>query len=64
MFHLLTDFKATYDSIKKNKLFKGMEEFEIPRTLINLMKAMLIRVRCRLKIQNSLSELFTTEREV
>jgi sorting nexin-29 len=61
-FHLFIDFKAVYDSIRKDKLFMAMEEFEISRKLINLTKIMLMRVRCIVKIQNTLSEPFTTER--
>jgi hypothetical protein len=39
-----------------------MEEFLIPQKLINLTKATLRNIKCRVKIQNQLSELFTTER--
>jgi hypothetical protein len=62
MFHLFIDFKATYGSIRRYKLCMAMEEFEVPRKLINLTKITLMRVTCRVKIQNSLSESFTTER--
>jgi sorting nexin-29 len=61
-FHLFIDFKAAYDRIRREKLFVAMEKFEVPRKLINLMKITLMRVRCRVKIQNSVSEPFTSER--
>ncbi|GBO16713.1 hypothetical protein AVEN_127728-1 [Araneus ventricosus] len=60
-FHLFIDFKAAYDS-KRGKLIKAMIEFNIPTKLVNLTKASLSNVRCRIKIQNHLSESFTAER--
>ncbi|GBM36204.1 hypothetical protein AVEN_97571-1 [Araneus ventricosus] len=39
-----------------------MIEFNIPTKLVNLTKASLSNVRCRIKIQNHLSESFTAER--
>jgi hypothetical protein len=39
-----------------------MEEFLIPQKLINLTKATLKNIKCRVKIQNQLSKLFTIER--
>ncbi|GBN89732.1 hypothetical protein AVEN_36498-1 [Araneus ventricosus] len=39
-----------------------MIEFNIPTKLVNLTKASLSNVRCRVKIQNHLSESFTAER--
>ncbi|GBL78585.1 hypothetical protein AVEN_65180-1 [Araneus ventricosus] len=61
-FHRFIDFKAAYDSIKRDKLIKAMIEFNIPTKLVNLTKASLSNVRCRVKIQNYLSESFTAER--
>ena len=57
-YHLFIDFKAAYDSIDRQELFKAMEEFEIPKKLINLTKATLKNVKCRVKIQNQLSDEF------
>jgi sorting nexin-29 len=56
------DFKATYDSIGRDKVSMATEECEIPGKQKNLMKITLMKVRCKVKIQNSLSEPFTTER--
>ncbi|GFX55353.1 reverse transcriptase domain-containing protein [Trichonephila clavipes] len=43
-------------------MIEAMTEFEIPEKLVNLTKATLKNVRCRIKIQKYLSEPFTTER--
>jgi hypothetical protein len=61
-FQLFIDYKAAYDSIRRDKLLSAMEEFEIPNKLINLTRATLKRVRCRVKIQKDLSDPFITER--
>jgi sorting nexin-29 len=61
-FHLFIDFKAAYDSVKRDKLLMAMEEFLIPQKLINLTKATLRNIKCRVKIQNQLFALFITER--
>jgi hypothetical protein len=61
--HLFIDYKAVCDSIRRDKLFSAMEEFEIPDKLINL-TATLKRVRCRVKIQKELSAPFITERRL
>jgi sorting nexin-29 len=49
-FLLFIDYKAAYDIIRRDKLLSAMEEFEIPNKLINLTRATLKRVRCRVKI--------------
>ncbi|PSN36944.1 hypothetical protein C0J52_20054, partial [Blattella germanica] len=61
-YHLFIDFKAAYDSIDRQELFKVMEEFEIPKKLINLTKATLKNVKCRVKIQNQPSDEFMTHK--
>jgi hypothetical protein len=37
-FYLFVDFKAAYDSINRNELFKAMEEFLLPGTLRRLVE--------------------------
>jgi sorting nexin-29 len=59
--HLFVDFKAAYDSIYRDKLFKAMEVFAIPTKLISLTKITLSRVKCKVKIQNNQSAPFVTE---
>ncbi|GFV49696.1 reverse transcriptase domain-containing protein [Trichonephila clavipes] len=61
-FHLFADFKAAYDSINRDKMIEAMTEFKIPKKLVDLTKATLKNVRCRIKIQKYLSEPLTTER--
>ncbi|GFT64672.1 reverse transcriptase domain-containing protein [Trichonephila clavipes] len=61
-FHLFVDFKAAYDSINRDKMIEAMTELKIPKKLVNLTKATLKNIRCRIKIQKYLSEHFTTER--
>jgi sorting nexin-29 len=62
MYHLFVDFKAAYDSIYRDKLFKAMEEFAIPTKLISITKITLSRVICKVKIQNNQSAPFVTEK--
>jgi Reverse transcriptase (RNA-dependent DNA polymerase). len=59
-FHFFSDIKAAYDTIKRNKLLEPLKEFHIPPKLIRLIKLILKHVRCRVKIQNNLSEQFET----
>ncbi|GFV72407.1 reverse transcriptase domain-containing protein [Trichonephila clavipes] len=61
-FHLFVGFKAAYDSINRDEMIEAMTEFKIPKKLVNLTKATLKNVRCRIKIQKYLSEPITTER--
>ncbi|GFX51630.1 craniofacial development protein 2 [Trichonephila clavipes] len=61
-FHLFVDFKAAYDSINRDKMIEAMTEFKIPKKFVNLTKATLKNVRCRIKVQKYLSEPFTTEK--
>jgi hypothetical protein len=44
--HLFLDFKAAYDSINRCSLYAAMEEMNIPRKLIALVKAMMKITQC------------------
>lgn len=55
---LFVDFKQAYDSIERAALFVILEEFGIPRKLINLVKATLTNTRCKVLIQSTLSDSF------
>jgi sorting nexin-29 len=59
--NLFIDFKAAYYSIRRDKLLSAMQEFGIPVKLINLTRATLKRVKCRIKIQGHLSDPFLTQ---
>jgi sorting nexin-29 len=56
MFHLFMNFKAAYDTIRRDKLFEALIEFKILPKLIRLVKLTLKHVRCRVRIHNNLSE--------
>src|ERR1700753_3385205 len=55
---LFVDFKQAYDSLDRNVFFSIMEEYCIPMKLIRLTKATLMDTKCRILIQNSLSDPF------
>jgi hypothetical protein len=60
--HFFIDFKATYDSIDRCSLYAAMEELNIPkRKLIALVKATMNNTKCRVKIQNRLSDPITVK---
>jgi sorting nexin-29 len=59
-FHLSIDFKAAYDTTRRDKLLEAVMELKIPLKLIRLVKLTLKQVRCRVKIHNNLSEKFDT----
>jgi hypothetical protein len=46
-YHLFIDLKAIYNSMVRDKFFKAMEEFHIPKKFINLIKATVERVQCQ-----------------
>jgi sorting nexin-29 len=62
--HLFIDFKAAYDSIDRRSLYAAMEDFYIPRKMIALVKATTKNTKCRVKIQNRLSEPITVKNGV
>ena len=59
--HLFVDFKAAYDSVNRNKLWRVMEEFGIPSKLISLVKVTLRGANSRVRIRNKLSDVFDIE---
>jgi sorting nexin-29 len=59
-FHIFIDFKAAYDTINRDKLFEAMKEFKMPQKLMGLARATLKHIKCRVKMQNNLSEPFGT----
>ena len=54
--HLFIDFKAAYDCINRRSLYAAMEEMNIPRKLIALVKTTMKNTQCRVNIQDRLSE--------
>ena len=51
---LFVDFKQAYDSIDRQALFNIMNEFDIPKKLINLTKATLTNTKCKILVDNTL----------
>ena len=62
--HLFFDFKAAYDSIDRRSLYAAMEELNIPKKLIALFKTTMKNTKCRVKMQNRLSEPITLKMEL
>lgn len=60
--HLFIDFKAAYDTINRNELWRVMHEHRFPGKLIRLIKATMDSVWCRVKISNELSDSFESRR--
>uniref|UniRef100_A0A0K8TJE5 Reverse transcriptase domain-containing protein n=3 Tax=Lygus hesperus TaxID=30085 RepID=A0A0K8TJE5_LYGHE len=58
--HLFIDFKAAYDSIRRDKLYAALREFEIPEKLCRMIETTMRRTICRVRIQGDLSEEFET----
>jgi hypothetical protein len=54
--HLFIDFKQAYDSINREQLLTGMQVLGIPKKLITMTDMTLRNTRCRVKVQNALSE--------
>jgi hypothetical protein len=54
--HLIINFKTAYDSINCKRLYSAMEEFRIPRKLIELAQMTMEKVECSVGIQSHLSE--------
>ena len=55
---LFIDFKQAYDSINRDKLMLILEEFKIPRKLINLIGMTLRNATGTVKVQNMMTEEF------
>ncbi|XP_039449776.1 uncharacterized protein LOC120428760 [Culex pipiens pallens] len=58
--HLFIDFKAAYDSVKRNELWKIMLEHGFPAKLIRLIRATLDGAKSSVRIANETSEAFVT----
>jgi hypothetical protein len=56
MHHLFIDFKAAYDSIDRTRLYLAMEEMQIPKKLINLVRVTMRNTEYQIRIQSTLSE--------
>jgi hypothetical protein len=50
LYFLFIDYQKAFDSINRNALIKIMEQFDIPKKLINLTKMTLNQTRIKVKI--------------
>lgn len=58
VYTLFVDFEKAYDSIHRPTLFKILKEFNMPKKLINLIKATMENSEIKIKIANSTSKPF------
>jgi len=56
--HLFIDFKQAYDRTKRMELYVAMKELGFETKYIRLVKATLDGTRCRVKVQNDMSDEF------
>jgi len=61
---LFIDFKQAYDSVNREKLMLILEEFKIPRKLINLTGMTLRNTTGRVKVQNMMIEEFAINKDL
>jgi hypothetical protein len=62
--HIFIDFKATNDTITRNKIYVIIAELDFPTKRIRLTKATLKTIKCCVKIQNDCSGPFETQQEL
>lgn len=62
--YLFVDFKSAYDSVIKTKLYQAIGEFQIPPKIIRMVKAIMTKVICKVRIQDEISESFETTKGV
>ena len=59
--YLFIDFQKAYDSVHGDTLWKCMEEFKIPKKLINMCKTCVQKTRSAVSIEGTLSSFFENE---
>lgn len=59
---IFVDFKSAYDSIKRDKLYEALQEFNIPPKLVRLVKLTMSDVRCQVRIQSDCSQEFPSNK--
>ena len=60
-YHLFIDYKQAQDRTKRMELYVGMKELGYETKLIRLVKATVDCTKCRVKVQNDLSDEFDVE---
>ena len=61
---LFIDFKQTFDSMNRKRLFEAMDNMGIPQKLIRLTKMTMSQTKVRVKIDNQLSAPFKCNKGV
>ena len=56
--YLFIDFQKAYDSMYRYMLWKCMEEFKIPKKLINMCRTCVQKTRSAVRIEGTLSSFF------
>ena len=58
VYQLFTDFKKTYNSVRKEVLHNVLTEFVIPTKLVRLVRMCLIETCSRVRVGKNLSDMF------
>ena len=56
--YLFSDFQKAYDSVHRDALWKCMEEFRIPKKLINMCRTCVQKTRSAVRIEGTLTSFF------
>ena len=56
---LFIDFKNTYDSVRREVLYKILIEFGIPRKFVSLIRMSLIEMYSRVRVGKNVSDMYT-----
>ncbi|XP_071653719.1 uncharacterized protein [Temnothorax longispinosus] len=62
LLQLFVDFKQAYDSIDRNMLYKILLDFGIPPKLVRLIRMTMLNTRCKVKINQELTDAFEVAR--
>ena len=60
----MIDFKAAYDSIYRDELYRAMSSFGIPAKLVRLCRMTIENTRCSIKVGNDLTETFEVKKDL
>lgn len=59
-YHLFIDFRSAYNSVIRTKLYQTMSDLQIPPKITRIVKAIMAKIVCKIKVQNELSKTFET----
>jgi hypothetical protein len=58
LYFLFIDYQKAFDSINRNALIQTIEQLDIPKKLIELIKMTLNQTRAKVRIRNRMGEVF------